>query len=89
MASLLPLPTAHHVNGLRQEWATTITRRNLAVREEAGLAQCMRDERTWLGAVPRSENGPIAEVVGFNGERPKPSYRSVTPLDARRLPTFN
>jgi hypothetical protein len=31
----------------------------------------------------------IAEVVGFEGERNKPSYRSVTPLDARRLPTFN
>jgi hypothetical protein len=26
--------------------------------------------------------GPIAEVVGFNGERLKPSYRSVIPLDA-------
>jgi hypothetical protein len=28
-------------------------------------------------------------VVGFKGECHKPSYRSVTPLDARRLPTFN
>jgi hypothetical protein len=27
--------------------------------------------------------------VGSKGERHKPSYRSVTPLDARRLPTFN
>jgi hypothetical protein len=27
------------------------------------------------------------EVVGFRGHRP--SYRSVTTLDARRLPTFN
>jgi hypothetical protein len=30
-----------------------------------------------------------AEVVGFKGERHKPSYRSVPPLDARRFPTFN
>jgi hypothetical protein len=32
---------------------------------------------------------PVAEVVGFKGERHKPWYRSVTPLDARGLPTFN
>ena len=32
---------------------------------------------------------PLAEVVGFKGERHKPSYRSVTPLDARCLPTVN
>ena len=32
---------------------------------------------------------PIAEVVGFKAERHKPSYRSVTSLDARRLLTFN
>jgi hypothetical protein len=30
-----------------------------------------------------------AEVVGFKGERHKPSHRSVPPLDARRFPTFN
>jgi hypothetical protein len=38
---------------------------------------------------PYREPGPIAEVVGFKGERLKPSYHSVTPLDARRVPTFN
>ena len=38
---------------------------------------------------PYREPGPIAEAVGFKGERLKPSYHSVTPLDARRLPTFN
>jgi hypothetical protein len=32
---------------------------------------------------------PSAEVVGFKREHHKPSYRSVTPLDAGRLPTFN
>ena len=32
---------------------------------------------------------PIAEMVGFKGERHKPSYHSVTPFDAGRLPTFN
>jgi hypothetical protein len=31
---------------------------------------------------------PVAEIVGF-GERHKPLYCSVNPLDARRLPTFN
>jgi hypothetical protein len=31
----------------------------------------------------------VAQVVGFKGERHKPSYRSATPLDARHLPTFN
>jgi hypothetical protein len=31
----------------------------------------------------------VPEVVGFKGEHHGPSYRSVTPLDARRLPTFN
>ena len=43
----------------------------------------------WLARRGIALNGPLAEVVGFDGERPKPSYRSVTPLDARRLPTFN
>jgi len=32
---------------------------------------------------------PIAEEVGFKGERHKPLYRSVTSLDVERLPTFN
>jgi hypothetical protein len=32
---------------------------------------------------------PIAEVVGFKGERHKPWYSSLPPLDARRIPTFN
>jgi hypothetical protein len=31
----------------------------------------------------------IVEVVGFKGERPKPSYRSVTHLDAGRISAFN
>ena len=32
---------------------------------------------------------PIAEVVGFKGERHKPWYSSLTPLDRRRFPRFN
>ena len=31
----------------------------------------------------------IAEVVGSKGERHKPSYRSLTPLNARRLSALN
>jgi hypothetical protein len=38
---------------------------------------------------PYRDPGPIAEVVGLKGARRKSSYRSVAPLDARRLPTFN
>jgi hypothetical protein len=39
----------------------------------------------------RSELQPLTPcvVVGFKGERHKPSYRFVPPLDARRLPTCN
>jgi hypothetical protein len=36
----------------------------------------------WIGST--RDTRPIAEVVGLKGERHKPSYRSVTPLDARR-----
>jgi hypothetical protein len=37
----------------------------------------------------RSAFDPIAEVVGLKGARRKPSYRSLAPFHARRLPTFN
>ncbi len=45
--------------------------------------------RNHVLALSFSGFGPIAEVVGFKGARRKPLYRSVAPLDARRLPTFN
>jgi hypothetical protein len=48
-----------------------------------------RERRTMFARSGTAGTDFIAEQVGFKGGRHKPSYRSVTPLDARRLPTFN
>ena len=37
----------------------------------------------------RDEEQGLVRTWSAKGERHKPSYRSVTPLDARRFPTFN
>jgi hypothetical protein len=55
----------------------------------SALASAADEKADYVRPVGQSGVSPIAEVVGFKGERHKPSYRSVTPLDARRLPTFN
>ena len=65
----------------------------IIVRQDAPIVPSIADTAQPPAAVPypRERFSPltIAEVVGFKGERLKPSYRSETPLDARRLPTFN
>jgi len=55
----------------------------------AAIRSETRPESEPVTAGPFQHHRPTTEVVGFKGERHKPSYRSVTPLDARRLRTFN
>ncbi len=53
------------------------------------LRRLLMERRTMFARSRTAESDVLQEAVGFKGERHAPSYRSVPPLDARRLPTFN